>query len=179
MHLVGEANRLIKTCWESKPPLSFTFWKAVCENARGEMFKWTGWDGNLLTFNNGEWTGLLLTDERAGNWWKLFWSLTMKRQALETNNGSGAWDDLLRFNNGGWWADELSRWKVCLFKARSGGKCSDWKHAWDPIFFRHSLHQIVGFRITRGNGPRYNILTVSCQRGIVGRWIAFFGRFFS
>ncbi len=24
----------------------------------------------------------------------------MKRQAVETNNGFGAWDDLLRFNNG-------------------------------------------------------------------------------
>lgn len=41
---------------------------------------------------------------------------------MESINGFEGWDDLLGFNNGGWWADELSRWKLCLFKVQRGGK---------------------------------------------------------
>lgn len=84
---------------------------------------------------------------------QLFYSFTV----VDTNNGSRAWDDLLRFKNG---VGELINCHDgnCLFKVQSAGKCSDCKHAWDPIFFRNRLYKILGFRITWADEPRYNIL---------------------
>ena len=52
----------------------------------------------------------------------------MKRKAVETYNGSGVSDDLLRFNNGVGGQMNCQDGNSVYLKP-SGGKCSDWKHA--------------------------------------------------
>lgn len=88
---------------------------------------------------------------------------------MESINGFEAWDDMLGFNNGGWWADELSRWKVCLFKVQRGGKMfilenireiQSFFFSFLTFFFFHSQARETVFRFTTagGSGPRCNKL---------------------
>lgn len=97
----------------------------------------------------------------------------MKGPLWKTSHGAGArarsaW----AFNNR---ADELSRWKLGLFKARSGGKMFRLE-TYTPsrsFFFlwEQPVPNIWGFfsTIIWSNEPRHDIWSIPCQSTVVGR----------
>lgn len=77
---------------------------------------------------------------------------------METNNGPGAWDDLLRFNNGVGGQMNCQDGNSFYLKPRMVENVQTGNAHETQSVSSTATHRTVGFRITRCNGPRYNIL---------------------